>query len=81
MYIRIPASVAYSLPPATAPRVPREGSRTVRFGGCRCAMAPAAKARQMTASFVFATIVFILWESLGAPQYNEVACESKGTAV
>ena len=29
-YMRMPASVAYSLPPATAPRVPREGRRTVR---------------------------------------------------
>src|SRR5471030_339870 len=35
-YMRMPASVAYSVPPATAPRVPREARRTRRseFRGC-----------------------------------------------
>src|ERR1043166_2164818 len=36
-YILMPASVAYSVPAATAPRVPRDGRRTGRFGGCRWA--------------------------------------------
>jgi hypothetical protein len=53
--MRIPASVAYSLPAATAPCVPREGDLTSRAAGCLCCpkqMASSRIDRIATLSFV-----------------------------
>src|SRR5450759_1326847 len=52
--MRMPASVAYSVPPATAPRVPRDARRTGRScrGGC-CPRTTAASIATETASLSF----------------------------
>ena len=58
--MRMPASVAYSLPPATAPRRPRDGSRTVGSAGRRCAPPAMTSTKDKNASL----------SRIGCFQYN-----------
>src|ERR1017187_2497270 len=54
VYMRMPASVAYSVPPATAPRVPRAARRTGRSRRCGCCpRTTAARTVSETASLNF----------------------------
>src|SRR5664279_5880110 len=57
--MRMPASVAYSEPPATAPCMPRDGKRTSR--SCRCGCCPTATAASIAT--VTASLSFI-WKPL-----------------
>src|ERR1035438_8951648 len=57
--MRMPASVAYSEPPATAPCMPRDGRRTSRSSRCGCCpRATAASTAAVTAS------LSLIWKPL-----------------
>jgi ribosomal protein S27AE len=58
--MRIPASVAYSVPAATAPRVPRAESFTGREGAGRCCAETAPSIANKTAILSFIWMLFIV---------------------